>query len=116
MLAENECAIASKNDCAKDAICTDTDDGFFCQCKNGFFDDSAKQQKQPGRICVELKNECQDRTADCSSDADCIDTPDSYFCRCKEGFKDDSTDPVNRPGRKCAKGNRTDFSFSWFDY
>lgn len=35
----------------QNADCIDTDDGFYCQCKTGFYDASSDPQ-QPGTICI----------------------------------------------------------------
>lgn len=42
------------NDCDKNAECRDTEDGYICQCKPGFYDDGNDPRK-PGRICVGLR-------------------------------------------------------------
>lgn len=47
----NECLNPKDNDCAKEADCIDTDDGYLCQCKTGFFDESQDPQKT-GRVCI----------------------------------------------------------------
>ncbi|KRZ75495.1 Transmembrane cell adhesion receptor mua-3, partial [Trichinella papuae] len=99
---ENECLDRGKNDCANDADCIDTEHGYLCHCRVGFWDVSLKYGKQPGRICQELRDECTLHYHDCSLDAVCIDTAESYLCRCKEGYVDISPNRKEFPGRNCS--------------
>uniref|UniRef100_A0A1I7XQH9 EGF-like domain-containing protein n=1 Tax=Heterorhabditis bacteriophora TaxID=37862 RepID=A0A1I7XQH9_HETBA len=47
----NECQDPKANDCDKNADCIDTDDGYVCQCKTGFFDENNDPIKT-GRVCI----------------------------------------------------------------
>jgi len=53
-----ECDNPSLNDCDTPdrAICTDTDEGYSCRCKQGFLDVSPDTARKPGRICKQ--SEC----------------------------------------------------------
>uniref|UniRef100_A0A914WTS8 EGF-like domain-containing protein n=1 Tax=Plectus sambesii TaxID=2011161 RepID=A0A914WTS8_9BILA len=101
-----ECDNPSLNDCdAPDrAICTDTDDGYLCRCRQGFLDISPDPAQKPGRLCKPLENECLKGVADCAKDGGiCEDTPDSYTCRCAINYLDVSLDRQTRPGRQCKR-------------
>lgn len=47
----DECRLR-KHDCHKDAECHDLPQGFGCQCKAGFLDESPNRVTHPGRLCV----------------------------------------------------------------
>ena len=42
---------SSLNKCHREAACQDTDDGYLCHCKEGFYDNSPNP-REPGRICI----------------------------------------------------------------
>lgn len=42
------------NTCHENAICTDTEDGYTCTCKDGFYDQSPNNL-EPGRECIGIK-------------------------------------------------------------
>lgn len=99
-----ECDNPSLNDCDSPdrALCIDTDEGYLCQCRQGFFDISPQPRAKPGRLCKALENECEKGTHDCAREGGiCDDTPDSYICRCAVNYLDVSFDKVNHPGRNC---------------
>ncbi|CAB3403060.1 unnamed protein product [Caenorhabditis bovis] len=101
-----ECDNPTLNDCDSPdrAICTDTDDGYMCRCRQGFLDISPMIQTKPGRLCKPLQNECALEIDDCARDGGiCEDTPDAFTCRCAMNYLDVSFDRVNRPGRKCKR-------------
>ncbi|KAK6743395.1 hypothetical protein RB195_010571 [Necator americanus] len=101
-----ECDNPTLNDCDSPdrAICTDTDDGYMCRCRQGFLDISPNIATKPGRLCKPLQNECALGTDDCARDGGiCEDTPDSFLCRCAMNYLDVSFDRQNRPGRKCKR-------------
>ncbi|KHN76197.1 Transmembrane cell adhesion receptor mua-3 [Toxocara canis] len=103
VLTEPICLDSSQNDCHPAAICseTDTDEKYTCRCRDGYIDQSPDKVSRPGRICVELVNECLDRSLnDCDPAAVCQDLPDGYTCRCPVNTEDRSPDP-KRPGRRC---------------
>lgn len=102
--AQNECADRRLNDCANEAQCIDTAEGFTCQCNLGFADVSEDKVGRPGRICRLLVNECLDPVAfgvDCDEASVCVDTEDSFTCRCGPGMADISQDLASLPGRHC---------------
>ncbi|OZC08479.1 hypothetical protein X798_04540 [Onchocerca flexuosa] len=101
-----ECDDPTLNDCDSPdrAICTDTDEGYLCRCRQGFLDISPNITSKPGRLCKPLENECAKKIDDCARDGGiCEDTPDSYTCRCAINYLDVSFDRQNRPGRKCKR-------------
>ena len=101
-----ECDNPSLNDCDSPdrAICTDTDDGYLCRCRQGFLDISPDPRSRPGQLCKALENECEKGTHDCAHEGGiCDDTPDSYVCRCAINYLDVSFDRINHPGRKCKR-------------
>lgn len=54
--AEPICLDSTKNDCHSEAICTEVKtnrDGYVCQCRDGYADESPDRSNRPGRICVE---------------------------------------------------------------
>uniref|UniRef100_A0A183C216 EGF-like domain-containing protein n=1 Tax=Globodera pallida TaxID=36090 RepID=A0A183C216_GLOPA len=101
-----ECDNPTLNDCDSPdrAICTDTDEGYMCRCRQGFLDISPNITTKAGRLCKSLENECVKGSHDCARDGGiCEDTPDSYTCRCAANFLDVSLDRKNRPGRNCKR-------------
>uniref|UniRef100_A0A7E4VNX4 Transmembrane cell adhesion receptor mua-3 n=1 Tax=Panagrellus redivivus TaxID=6233 RepID=A0A7E4VNX4_PANRE len=96
----NECQ-NGENDCAREAKCIDTDDGYICVCPTNYLDNSIDPVNRPGRICTGLSNECANGANKCDRNAICTDTPESYVCRCKPGFVDYSINPQNAPGIIC---------------
>uniref|UniRef100_A0A0N4ZF68 Transmembrane matrix receptor MUP-4 n=1 Tax=Parastrongyloides trichosuri TaxID=131310 RepID=A0A0N4ZF68_PARTI len=94
------------NDCDPMAICSNEIDGYRCQCKPGFKDESVDPLTKPGRTCKRYINECAEKTHSCSPYADCYDLSSGYECKCKNGFVDVSSQFSLPPGRKCsAEGN-----------
>ncbi|KAK6011346.1 EGF-like domain protein, partial [Ostertagia ostertagi] len=67
----DECS-AGTHDCDPNARCTDTDESYICTCNSGFLDKSPDQTKKPGRVCTQLRNECEEKSHNCSVNADCI--------------------------------------------
>uniref|UniRef100_F1KPJ6 Transmembrane cell adhesion receptor mua-3 n=1 Tax=Ascaris suum TaxID=6253 RepID=F1KPJ6_ASCSU len=103
VLTEPVCLDSSQNDCHPAAICseTKTDEKYTCRCRDGYIDQSPDKVSRPGRICVELVNECLDRSLnDCDPIAVCQDLSDGYTCRCPVNTEDRSPD-AKRPGRRC---------------
>ncbi|CAD6188433.1 unnamed protein product [Caenorhabditis auriculariae] len=92
-----------RNECDRNAFCSNTYDGYKCQCKSGFLDISPDPETLPGRKCQKITNECADGTADCSPLATCQDTPTGYVCACKSGTIDVSSRYNLKPGRKCSE-------------
>uniref|UniRef100_A0A915K0L1 Uncharacterized protein n=1 Tax=Romanomermis culicivorax TaxID=13658 RepID=A0A915K0L1_ROMCU len=98
----NECA-TNTHDCDKKAVCTDTDEGYICQCPDGFLDDSLDPQK-PGRRCrlISFSTDVCEKN-NCSSDALCIPIAGGYACQCKPGFVDFSPNRQRSSGLVCKK-------------
>ena len=99
----NECADPARYGvrCSLNAVCVDTEDGYYCDCLAGFQDVSFNYQLGRGERCVPQVDECALNTHDCSSNADCRDLAEGYTCACRSGFLDVSPDPSNYPGRDC---------------
>ncbi|KIH53759.1 calcium binding EGF domain protein [Ancylostoma duodenale] len=94
-----------QNDCHSAAICSEVSgpEKYTCQCRDGYIDQSPNRNTRPGRICVEMVNECLDRSLnDCHSLAICEDKRQGYTCRCPVNTVDKSSNP-NKPGRLCVK-------------
>ncbi|KAM3722540.1 Transmembrane matrix receptor [Dirofilaria immitis] len=91
------------HDCDLVAICSNTYDGYECQCPSGFLDVSPDPIRLPGRKCTRLINECGTNKHDCSPYATCIDTLESYLCYCNAGYTDVSSRYDLKPGRRCAQ-------------
>ncbi|VDM14754.1 unnamed protein product [Wuchereria bancrofti] len=85
------------------AICSNTYDGYKCQCPPGFLDMSPDPLRLPGRKCIQLINECVTNKHDCSPYATCIDTLESYLCQCNAKYIDVSSRYGLKPGRRCAQ-------------
>uniref|UniRef100_A0A914CT96 Uncharacterized protein n=1 Tax=Acrobeloides nanus TaxID=290746 RepID=A0A914CT96_9BILA len=96
---KNEC-LSGEDDCDVNAICTDTDDSYICNCRPGFLDQSPDPVNKPGRVCSDLSRDCE-RNSRCSPNAICTNTPDGQVCRCGPGFVDVSPNPQNEPGIIC---------------
>ena len=68
--------------CHVQASCSNTDDGFDCECNSGFFGN--------GTTCEDV-NECVLGTNDCDAHATCSNTIGSYSCTCDFGYDSDET-------------------------
>ena len=75
----DECKLGTHN-CAGNATCTNTDDGYTCTCDKGFFGN--------GKICADV-NECTLKTHKCHSNSVCSNTNGSYTCSCNQGYSGD---------------------------
>ena len=91
----NECA-DDLHQCHVDAVCTDTDVAYTCECKPGWHGD--------GFSCIELINECDDGTDNCHANAFCTDTIQSYGCICEEGFTGDGFNCTQVDVNECEDG------------
>ncbi|CAD5230397.1 unnamed protein product [Bursaphelenchus okinawaensis] len=98
---KNVCEDSSRNDCHQQAVCTVLPaNNFTCRCRDGYLDKSTLSSN-PGRECVELLNECIDRSLnDCDPSALCEDLPEGFECKCPFNSIDESPDP-SKPGRHC---------------
>uniref|UniRef100_A0A1I8BC42 Transmembrane matrix receptor MUP-4 n=1 Tax=Meloidogyne hapla TaxID=6305 RepID=A0A1I8BC42_MELHA len=72
--------------CSPNAICTDTDTGIDCRCKQGYVDLSPNPQHQSGLVCEKQVNECDNNP--CPPGTNCVNTVDSFYCACKPGYTD----------------------------
>jgi len=75
----DECAQGTDN-CDANATCTDTADGFTCDCNMGYTGD--------GVTCTDT-DECTDGTDTCDANATCTNTPGSFTCACNMGYSGD---------------------------
>ncbi|KAK7495635.1 hypothetical protein BaRGS_00013082 [Batillaria attramentaria] len=84
----DECATGF-NDCADEAVCRNTADGFECSCPAGWQGRTAtKSDDDPianGRQCID-DDECAGG-GPCPWNAKCVNTPGSFACECNRGFR-----------------------------
>lgn len=93
--------MAGKHDCDPNALCRDNEESFTCECTPGYTDRSPNKLNRPGRVCVQLIDECATSRHTCSPQAECRDLEEGYTCECKDGFVDRSPDLLTQPGRVC---------------
>ncbi|XP_067932806.1 fibrillin-1-like [Watersipora subatra] len=74
----DECTEQTSN-CDMAANCTDTEGGYVCTCKEGFFGD--------GSICSS-ETPCPDN-AECDENAKCIAEGEEWYCQCNAGYTGD---------------------------
>lgn len=91
----DECA-TSKDDCAENAACTDTEASFTCACVAGYAGDG----KTGGSGCANI-DECAAGTDDCAALASCADSAGSFSCVCGSGYAGDG----KTSGSGCADVN-----------
>uniref|UniRef100_A0A673GGX8 Neurogenic locus notch homolog protein 2-like n=1 Tax=Sinocyclocheilus rhinocerous TaxID=307959 RepID=A0A673GGX8_9TELE len=67
------------NPCRNGGTCVDDENGFHCQCPEGFHD--------PGPTCAELLTPCTPNP--CANHGSCVHTPDylGYQCNCQPGWQ-----------------------------
>ena len=95
----NECTDGT-HDCDNNAICTDTNGSFSCDCSTGW--------EGTGTSCANI-NECTEGTHDCDANAACTDTDGSFSCNCSTGWEGTGTSCTNiNECTACARmrGNR----------
>jgi hypothetical protein len=87
--------------CAPQAQCRDLEDGYTCECKDGYVDRSP-DLSLPGRVCAP-PNACASNH-ECSAAALCEPgtQPGQYKCTCIQGYVDQS--PAGQQGRICVRG------------
>ncbi|KAG6455522.1 hypothetical protein O3G_MSEX009239 [Manduca sexta] len=78
--AERTCDLA--NDCSLDAVCTLSESGYQCVCRDGFIGD--------GYTCTREVS-CRTDPYLCSPHASCIQRSDSYICECNRGYNGNGT-------------------------
>lgn len=113
---ENQCLMGTHN-CDPNADCTDTSNGFYCTCHEGFsgsgvhcsdINECAQNICGPGGICTNFPgtyscvcgpgytnvnglcsdiNECLDEGL-CGDAGECANLPGTYTCHCNPGFAD----------------------------
>ncbi|KAI1731796.1 calcium-binding EGF domain-containing protein [Ditylenchus destructor] len=101
---QDELCATGRNDCDKNARCSQNGNDFRCACPQGYKDKSTDPVNKPGRVCIPVIPECDNPSLnDCDSPdrAICTDTDDGYLCRCRQGYLDISPNIANRPGRLC---------------
>ncbi|XP_060798506.1 adhesion G protein-coupled receptor E1 isoform X2 [Neoarius graeffei] len=83
---ENECDDALLR-CGENAICTNTNGSYYCQCATGYQINSRKVNftADESGTCKDI-NECRENKTICGSNADCSNIPGSYSCTCHSGF------------------------------
>ncbi|KRX65974.1 Transmembrane matrix receptor MUP-4, partial [Trichinella sp. T9] len=102
----NECYEPSMNDCSHNAICIDEIESYRCQCKPGFTDVSPDPSRMPGRVCLQVEDQCSHPAhynIDCDKHATCQNTPHGFTCVCNPGYVDTSELVNLKPGRRCSK-------------
>ncbi|KAI6194473.1 hypothetical protein M3Y96_01128600 [Aphelenchoides besseyi] len=94
---------STEDPCHPQAICTHVDGNltdYQCRCREGY-EDRTPTGSPPGRVCVELVNECLNRALnDCDPLAVCEDLPTGFSCRCPLNSIDESPEQ-SKKGRKC---------------
>lgn len=90
----NECSLG-RHSCSADAICTNSDGSYLCDCKSGYSGN--------GFTCTDIfistiifnnnsllyiidVNECTQNMDNCSSNALCTNTQGSFLCDCNSGY------------------------------
>jgi hypothetical protein len=84
-------------------LCTDLDDGFVCDCEDGY------ESATDGAACINI-DDCADSL--CLNDGTCVDGVASYICECADGFEaadcgsniDDCADSNCLNGATCVDG------------
>jgi cysteine-rich repeat protein len=77
----DECADSTDN-CAANAMCSNTAGGFMCACNTGYSGN--------GITCTDI-NECTAGTDNCDVNATCTNQSGSFTCACKSGFMGNGT-------------------------
>ena len=75
----DECQLGTDN-CAANAVCSNTVGGFDCNCNPGYSGD--------GVDCVDI-DECALGLDDCSPNAICANTMGRFRCTCNDGYAGD---------------------------
>merc|ERR1712113_309238 len=82
------------HDCDPNAKCTDTDDGFTCECNAGYNGDGAAL----GIGCADV-DECRYGTDNCVNWARCTNTIGSFDCACYDGYAGDGVTSCKKKRR-----------------
>merc|ERR1712113_266143 len=99
----DECTEGTHN-CDPNAKCTDTDDGFTCECNAGYDGDGVISYNSDGDLIMGCNNidECAIGISNCGANAQCIDTIGGFDCECIAGYNGDGFSCVNND--ECAAG------------
>ena len=77
----DECQDATS--CSANALCTDTEGAYGCECLEGFRGDAFSE-------CSNI-DECAETSGLCHQHGTCIDTIGGYNCTCKDGYAGNGT-------------------------
>lgn len=95
----DECR-TGRHTCSPQAECRDLEEGYTCECKEGYVDRSPNLLTQPGRVCG--TPEVCPSNHECSSAAVCEPLGgNKYKCTCIQGYMDQS--PQGTEGRICVR-------------
>ncbi|XP_046846185.1 scavenger receptor cysteine-rich type 1 protein M130-like isoform X2 [Xenia sp. Carnegie-2017] len=83
----DECYLELHN-CSRNALCTNTEEGFTCMCKSGYTGN--------GFLCTDI-NECSLAVDNCHQNSICINTDGSYLCNCNDGYVRNGTFCLKHP-------------------
>ena len=78
----DECGSEELNNCNANAVCTDSNGSFTCNCNDGFIGN--------GIDCTDV-DECTIDTDNCHTNATCTNNPGSFDCGCNSGYAGDGT-------------------------
>ena len=95
-ISENQCANGFPNDCHKNAVCTNTEGGYFCTCKDGYQDLSTNVK--PGTVCAQT-NECLTPSMNnCNTETQvCLDRPPPKKWECVDRTPAPTPSPTLSP-------------------
>ncbi|KAJ8251358.1 hypothetical protein GJAV_G00220500 [Gymnothorax javanicus] len=92
----DECADKEQPVCGQNAICTNTNGSYYCNCQHGYRTRS-QSINFTREYCRDI-NECKRDRLICGEGGDCHNTAGSYKCICKPGFSNYGIDQA-----KCVK-------------
>ena len=103
----NECSNVEDNNCHKNAICTNTNGSFICQCQNGYTGNGTTCTGKwldvsiIKEVLLLVINKCSNAEYNnCHKNAICTNTNGSFVCQCQNGYT----------------GNGTSCNGKWFDH
>ena len=88
------------DNCAEQAMCTDTEGSFLCTCNTGYTGDGTEctgkiklrhNYFEKTTIFTDV-DECGLNTDTCDENAECGNTQGSYMCTCLSGYSGDGSD------------------------
>ena len=89
----DQCSLGTHT-CHAQGTCSNTDDGFDCECNSGFLGN--------GFNCTDV-NECMNGQNDCDSNATCANIPGNFSCACNNGYVGDGK--ICEDINECINGN-----------